>query len=306
MRPLDPESKALLDIINALNLPLPNHIPLLFLRATFEEKIAYKSDAPIREVRDININGPHGKISTRIYLPEGSGPFPVLLNAHGGGWVVGNLNTHDAFCRELCSQASMVVVSINYSLAPEHKFPIALEECVAVAKWLQSHAAEIGGDPEQIIITGDSAGGNLIAALSIKARDEGWNTFKAQVLVYPVTNPDFETASYTRFADGHMVKRDAMKWYWDQYLRAPEDRKNPLAAPLLANLSNLPPTLVVLAEFDPLHDDGKLFADKLKASGVPTTLLSYPSIHGFAHMANKLSIGRQAIRDIAHFLNSEV
>jgi acetyl esterase len=235
----------------------------------------------------------------RIYIPAGCGPFPVLVWFHGGGWVVGDLETADGTARRLTAQAGCVVVSVDYRLAPEARFPAAPEDCYAAAQWVAGNAESINADPGRIAVGGDSSGGNLAAVVSLMARDRGGPSLAFQLLVYPVTARDFDTGSYQQNGEGFALTTDAMKWYWDLYLRDDADASDQHAAPLLAkDLSGLPPALVITAEFDPLRDEGEAYARRLQAAGVTATQSRYDGmIHGFFGMPAFLDQGRRAVAE---------
>jgi acetyl esterase len=243
---------------------------------------------------------------TRIYMPYGTGPFPVLVYLHGGGWVIGDLEAYDATCRALTNAAGCLVVAMEYRLAPEHKFPAAPEDCYAATCWVAANAAAIGGDPRRIAVGGDSAGGNLAAVVAQMARDRGGPALVYQLLVYPVTNYGYDTASYEENAEGYLLTRNAMVWFWNHYLRSAADGNNPLASPLRASdLRDLPPAMVLTAEFDPLRDEGEAYAMRLQEAGVPVTLKRYTgTIHGFFSLDAVLDQGKQAMADAAAALRT--
>lgn len=223
-------------------------------------------------------------MTLRIYTPNSPGPYPLLVFFHGSGFVLCSLDTHDGMCRNLCTGADCLVVSVDYRLAPEHKFPAAVDDCVFAIRWVAEHAAELGGDPARIIVAGDSAGGTLAAATTLRLRDERGPSLCGQLLMYPVT--DYHTPgtpSYDDNAQGYGLTRDTMKWFWDHYLSDPSEALNPYAAPFRAkDLSGLPPALVITAEYDPLRDEGERYADRLRGAGVPTILARYDGMnHGF-------------------------
>jgi acetyl esterase len=238
-------------------------------------------------VKDMSIPGPAGAIRARHYVPVNtSGTEPLLVFFHGGGFVVGDLDTHDGLCRLLCRDAGMHVLSIDYRLAPEHKAPAAGQDCYAAYRWALEHAAELGADPTRIAVGGDSAGGNLAAVVSQQARNDGVQLPVLQLLMYPVVDFNSETRSKTLFADGFFLTKKDMDWFQAQYLEdAPIDEADPRVAPLLAeDLSGLPPALLLTGGFDPLRDEGNQYAAKLAAAGVPVDHRQYGSlIHGFAN-----------------------
>jgi acetyl esterase len=294
--PLDPQAQAVLDQIEALGLP-PNHtVSPEEARANMAARPRPEGPA-VAKVEDRTITSGGSEIPVRIYTPAGSGPFPVLGWFHGGGWVIGNLESADPVARELTVGGGCVVVSVDYRLAPEAKFPVPFEDCFAATQWIAQNAASINADPSRIAVGGDSAGGNLAAAVSLAARDRGGPSLVFQLLVYPVTHREFNTVSYRDNADGYMLTTDGMKWYWDQYLSADADASNPYAAPLAAaDLSGLPPALVITAEFDPLRDEGEAYGQALQAAGVTAATTRYDGmIHGFFGMSAAVDKGRQAV-----------
>lgn len=219
----------------------------------------------------------------RIYTPIGVPPFPVLVFFHGGGWVCGSLDTHDGLCRTLANRAGAVVVSVDYRLAPESRFPAPVEDCYAALEWTAIHAGELGGDASRLAVAGDSAGGNLAAAVALMARDRGGPRLALQILIYPITDCNFETASYTENASGCGLTRDTMMYYWREYVAQSQDALTPYASPLrCADLAGLPSTLVLTAAYDPLRDDGLLYAARLEQAGIAVTCINYEDMnHGF-------------------------
>ena len=241
----------------------------------------------------------------RVYTPEGRGPFPLVVFFHGGGWVLGDLDTHDPMCRALCSGADCVVVSVDYRLAPEHRFPAAPDDALAATRWVAAHAAEIGGDPVRIAVAGDSAGGNLAAVTSLRIRDEGGPTLRGQLLIYPgLGYPSPPTPSYIENAEGYGMTRESATWFWDQYLGDRSQATNPHAAPLLApDLRGLPPALVITAEYDVLRDEGEQYVERLRAAGVPARLSRYNGVHHrFAELIGILDQAEQARDEMCAWL----
>jgi acetyl esterase len=298
--PLDPQAQALLDQMAAAGQPPLHELPVEDARTGFVAMIELAGEpAPVARVEDRTIPGPAGAIPVRIYTPEGAGPFPVLVFYHGGGWVIGNLDGADRPCRSLCAGSGCVVVSVDYRLAPEHRFPAAADDAYAAAQWVSAHAAEIGADPVRLAVGGDSAGGNLTAVVALMARDNGGPAIAFQLLIYPVTGCDLDTGSYRDNAEGYLLTRAAMEWFWGHYVPAEAARRHPYAAPLCAeDLSGLPPAFVVTAEYDPLRDEGEAYAERLRQAGVPVTLKRYAGmIHGFFQLAGVLDQGRQVLDD---------
>jgi acetyl esterase len=296
--PLDPQAQQVLEQIAALGLP-PNHL-VSPSQARINMKSRPRAAGPeVAKVEDRLIPGPGVDIPVRIYTPTGSGPFPVLVWFHGGGWVVGDLETADPTARHLTVGANCVVISVDYRLAPETKFPGAVDDSYAATVWAAQQAPRLNGDSGKIAVGGDSAGGNLAAAVALMARDRGGLSLAFQLLVYPVTARDFGTASYRQNAEGYGLNLDGMRWYWDLYLQSPADASNPYAAPLVAeNLKGLPPALVITAEYDPLCDEGEAYAKRLQDAGVATTCRRYDGmIHGFFGMTAVLDKGKQAVAE---------
>jgi acetyl esterase len=251
----------------------------------------------VANVENRTIPGPGGELPVRIYTPDAPGPLPLVLFFHGGGFVLCDLDSHDALARMLCNGAGAVVVSVDYRLAPEAKFPAAPEDCYAATAWATENAASIGADGSRVAVAGDSAGGNLAAVVAQMAKQRGGPALCHQALFYPVTANDFTTGSYESNAEGYFLTQDMMRWFWHHYLENEDDARNPNASPLLAeDLSGLPPATVVTAEFDPLRDEGEAYARRLDEAGVPTQLVRYDGvIHGFVSMYEIVDKGREAI-----------
>ena len=303
--PLDPQAQAVLDQAAALGLP-PNQT-VSPEQARINGKLRPRANGPqVAKVEDRNIPGPGGDLPVRIYTPEGGGPFPALVWFHGGGWVVGDLDTADATSRHLTVGAGCVVVSVDYRLAPETKFPGPAEDCYAATQWVAQNAPSINVDASRIAVGGDSAGGNLAAVVSLMARDRRGPELALQLMVYPVTEWDFGTASYQQNADGYGLTQDTMRWYWDHYLANDADATNPYAAPMRAeDLSGLPAALVITAEFDPLRDEGEAYAHLLEAAGVPTQCTRYDGMtHGFFGQSAVMDKGKQAISEASAALKA--
>ncbi|MBD9722348.1 alpha/beta hydrolase [Streptomyces caniscabiei] len=230
--------------------------------------------------------GPTGEVRARLVRPAGAeGVLPVILYIHGAGWVFGNAHTHDRLVRELAVGARAAVVFPEYDLSPEARYPVAVEQNYAVARWIVAEGADRGLDAGRIAVAGDSVGGNMTAALTLMAKERGDVPLVQQVLFYPVTDAAFDTGSYEEFAEGYFLRRDAMRWFWDQYTTSEKDRAEITASPLRATteqLQGLPPALVITAEADVLRDEGEAYADKLREAGVPVTAVRYQGIiHDF-------------------------
>jgi acetyl esterase len=253
---------------------------------------------PVAEVRDETIPGPGGEIPVRIYRPcQGDdGRLPILMFAHGGGFVFCDLDSHDELCRDLANLIPAVVISVGYRLAPENPWPAAAEDVYAATRWAAYHADGVGGDAGTVVVGGDSAGGNLAAVTALMARDRGGPVLRGQMLLYPVIEADFDNESYRLFGKGFYNPKPALQWYWDQYVPALADREHPYASPLRANLKGLPPAVVVVAGHDPLRDEGVAYARALDAAGVVTARCAFEgAIHGFMTMP-MLDIAHEARR----------
>jgi len=258
----------------------------------------------VARIEDLSVPGKHGGIPVRVYTPEGQGPFTGLVYFHGGGWVIGSIDTHDALCRSIANAAGCVVVSVEYRLAPEHPYPAASEDAYSATCWVAEHAGRLGIDPLRLAVGGDSAGGNLAAVVSLMARDRSGPRLALQLLLYPITDYDLDTASYLRYADGYLLTRDAMAWFWRQYLPDGVSPDGPYISPLrVADLSGLPPALVITAECDPLCDEGLAYAERLKAAGVEVAATCYRGmIHGFIRRHRLLRQGRKGLEELASCL----
>ncbi|MEU3844747.1 alpha/beta hydrolase [Streptomyces sp. NPDC028635] len=236
--------------------------------------------------------GPTGSVRARIVRPAGAtGTLPVILYIHGAGWVFGNAHTHDRLVRELAVGAEAAVVFPEYDLSPEARYPVAIEQNYAVARWIVDEGAGRGLDGTRLAVAGDSVGGNMTAALTLMAKQRGGLPLRRQVLFYPVTDANFDTPSYHQFATGYFLRRDGMQWFWDQYTTDEAERAQITASPLRATteqLTGLPPALVITGEADVLRDEGEAYANKLRAAGVPVTAVRFQGvIHDFV-MLNAL------------------
>jgi acetyl esterase len=300
--PLDPQAQRVIDATVALGLPPMEQMTPAQARESMRSRTA--ALGPVEDVAKIEnhqvpVDG--GTITVRCYTPSGRGPFPAYIFFHGGGWVIGDIHTHDGICRSLANASGAVVASVDYRLAPEHKYPVAAEDSYAATTWIAREGARLGIDTRRLAVGGDSAGGNLAAAVCLMSRDRGGPALALQVLVYPVTQYGLDTRSYRDYADGYLLTRNAMRWFWDHYLARPEDGASPLASPMAApSLAGLPPALVITAECDPLCDEGEAYAAKLREAGVSVTVTRYPGmIHGFIRMINIMDKARAARDEIA-------
>lgn len=257
-------------------------------RKAVDEVQSAPIDKPDVDIEDIAVAaGEGGDVPVRIVRPKGaSGTLPVIFYIHGAGWVFGNAHTHDRLVRLLATRTNAAVVFPSYSLSPEAKYPTAIHQCHAVAKWVAAEGAKRGLDASRLAIAGDSVGGNMTAAVTLLAKESGGPAFAHQVLFYPVTDANFDTESYRQFATGYFLGRDGMKWFWDQYTTDPAQRAEITASPLRATpeqLAGLPPALVITGEADVLRDEGEAYANKLRDAGVPVTAVRFQGIiHDFA------------------------
>jgi acetyl esterase len=289
--PLDPEARALLDQLKALGVkPFED---MTVPEARREAAAFLDLQGEPQEVASVShrfIPGATADIPVRIYTPAGTGPFPALVYFHGSGWVILNIELCDPTLRSLANGTGCVVVAVNYQKAPEHKFPIPLDDSFAATCWVAEHAAELGIDPTRLGVAGDSAGGNLAAAVCLRARDEGGPALAYQLLIYPATDYGWDKPSAVENAEGYLLQRESMRWFWNHYVNDPADGDNPLVSPLRASdLSGLPPAFIVTAEFDPLRDDGELYGERLREAGVAVKVSRYDgAIHGLYFMLGVL------------------
>ena len=296
--PLDPQAQAVIDTVNSLGLPQVWEVSPEEARINAASR-PRPAGPEVARVEDRSIPGPDGDVPVRIYTPDGDGPFPILAWYHGGGWVIGDLESADGTARHLCKGAGCVVVSVDYRLAPETKFPGPAEDCYAATVWAVNNAASLNADASRLAVGGDSAGGNLAAAISLMSADRGGPAIAHQLLVYPVTERNYDTPSYSQNAEGFLLARDAMIWYWDAYLADAADAGNPYAAPMKAeSLAGQPSALVITAEFDPLRDEGEAYGRRLQEAGVPTTISRYDGmIHGFFGMVGIMDKSGQVMEE---------
>jgi acetyl esterase len=250
----------------------------------------------------------NARIPVRVYVPRKQAGLATLVYFHGGGWVVGGLDTADWLCRSIAIAADCVVFSVDYRLAPENKFPNPVEDCYWATRWVAETGFEQYADLGRVAVGGDSAGGNLAAAVCLMARDRREPTISFQLLMCPVTNYSFETESYRKYADGPYLTLKDMEWYWNHYLREEKDGQNPYASPLLGDLRSLPPALVMTAEFDPLRDEGEAYAERLQQAGVPVKMIRYDSmVHtwtDFPHLKQSTMAVEQAAKELRKTLGA--
>jgi acetyl esterase len=295
--PIDPQIQTVLDQMQAIEFPGLSALPVEQARAALAMMGAGRADGvdEVARVEDLEIPGPAGAIPARVYVPAVDGTPPVVVYYHGGGWVLGGIDSHDGTCRALANASGAAVVSVDYRLAPEHPFPAAVEDAWAALEWVAANAAVLGGDPSRLAVAGDSAGGNLAAVVAIQARDIGAPALRGQLLVYPVTDATMSHPSIEENASGYFLTKADMERFFGHYApERPDDwRLSPLAA---ADLSGLAPALVLTAEYDPLRDEGEAYARRLDDAGVPVELIRKDGlIHGFFGMAADVDEARDAM-----------
>lgn len=306
--PIDPQIAAML--ANAPEWPGVRNVPVDMLRQGVRDSsvnLPPAADAVVARTEDRDIAGPLGPLRLRLYWPEGEGPFPITVYMHGGGYVVGDLDTQDMIARALCAWGKTLVVSVDYALAPEHKFPAGPEDSFAALQWAEAHGAEVGGDPARIAVAGDSAGGNHACALALMARDRGGPALRAVVNIYGSCNyPSSNRPSAEEFANGPILRKDDVDWFWEQYLADPSQADDYRASPYrAASHEGLPPHFIGTAECDPSRDDAEAYADKLADAGIAVVKKRYAGmVHGFASWIGFLPGARDVMRDSADFLIS--
>lgn len=303
---LDKEAQAFLEAVRLANRPDFSTMSPADARKLYKETRGAVTPEPpeMSEVDNLAAPGPHGPIPLRYYRPAGlpkREALPVLVFYHGGGWVIGDLDTHDVVCRLLATEARCAVVSVDYRMGPEAKFPVAVDDAYAAAKWVAEEARFLRVDAARLAVGGDSAGGNLAAVISLLARDRGHVPKIAyQLLIYPGTDMYMDTDSHRRYGEGHLLTRTAMDWFQQQYLNSPQDRDDWRASPLRAKeLKGLPPAYVLVAGHDPLRDEGEAYAMAMKKAGVPVVFREFPGqIHGFVVLGKVLPQAGQAIAEM--------
>ena len=301
---LDPELAALLRDGRLADLPGWHELSLAEARRLEDEAFSAGSGPPVERVEDRRIDGPGGDIEVRIYWPERidrtAASLPALVFCHGGGWVLGTLDSADDLCREFAGRVGAVVVSVDYRLAPEHRFPAAVEDAWTALEWVRDRPEALGVDPDQIGVAGTSAGGNLAAAVALRARERGV-PLGVQVLCYPILDRDLDTASYREHADAPLLSRADMRWFWEQYLTDPDDATDPLAAPLRADtLTDVAPAVVATAGHDVLRSEGVAYVERLREADVDVSHRHYPSLaHGFLSLTDEVDRAETAMTEVA-------
>jgi len=299
---LHPQTRALLDYIEQRGVPATHTLTPADARALYRDRRSFTQPAPppVALVRDLQADGPHGAIPLRLYRPLGSSAsdtLPVLVYFHGGGWVIGDLDTHDTLCRELANGAGCAVVAVDYRMAPEQRFPAAVDDCIAATRWVHAQAGELKLDASRVAVGGDSAGGNLAAVVSIAARESGDLPIAYQLLIYPATDQHRTTPSHTSNGQGYLLTTDTMNYFTGHYIPDASQYDDWRASPLLhPDLSRLPPALVLTAGYDPLRDEGAAYAERLTAAGNRATYVCFErEIHGFILMGKVLDEANTAV-----------
>jgi acetyl esterase len=270
------------------------------LRALLRQHPAPRLNPPVHAVRDLTLKRVGGDLTVRLYTPCAAANLPLIVYFHGGGFTICTLDMYDDLCRTLANASGCAVASVDYRLAPETPFPGPVEDCYFALRSLASEAQQLGIDATRLAVAGDSAGANLATATALMARDRGGPALRYQALIYPCIDPGCSSASQKEFATGYMLTREAMLWYWEQYLQSPADAANPLAAPAHANLGGLPPATLISAEFDPLRDEGEDYASRLRSAGVAVLGRRYLGmIHGFVSMPYLTPMANRALADVA-------
>ncbi len=306
--PLDPQIEFIVEFVKKAKLPEIWQLTPDQGREQYQLRVdKLKFSEPIFRSENRRIPGPASDLAIRIYTPREirtAEKLPVLMWFHGGGFVIGSIDTHDSVCRMLANQADCIVVSVDYRLAPESKFPAAVEDCEAALKWVALHAVEFGGDPACIAVGGDSAGANLATVIAILARDAAHPKLVFQLLIYPCTAPEPETASHHKFRDGYVLTRNTITWFYRQYLKSDKDEKDFRFAPLiLDDLSGLPDAFILVAGYDPLRDEGVDYARRLIEAGNRVRLSNYDGmIHGFYLMGGAVDAARRAVSESAQVM----
>jgi len=304
---LDPQIQLLLKLMAAAGLPRVETLPVPEARAFFRQSAGLLGPAPadMASVLDRTVPGPHGDIPVRIFVPKtGKAPHPVLVYYHGGGWTVGDLDTHDSVTRALADQAECIVVAVDYRMGPEHRFPCAVDDALAAFAWVAAQAAQFGGDVSRLAVGGDSAGGNLSAVVAQQTHAAGVRAPDFQLLIYPVTDLGAEAPSYETFASGFYLTRDLMRWFSGNYLADKAEGLDPRASPLRAeSLAGLAPAFLLTGGYDPLRDEGKAYAERLLEAGVDVEYRNYDSlIHGFFSMTGVVREATNAFDDVVSAL----
>ncbi len=273
------------------------------MERNFVTDLMFGKPVELAALEDVTITGRHGEIPIRIYKPVEQDNLPVLVFYHGGGWVIGSIETHDTICRRLAKESGRVVFSVDYRLAPEYKFPVPVDDCFDALQWVSENAAAYGGDPARLAVGGDSAGGNLAAVMAQLARDNNGPAIEKQLLIYPAVDTSKTYPSAEELPDAPILTKKDMDWFLEKYINSKEDTQDPCLSPLLNTLNGLPPAFVITAEYDPLRDQGNAYAEALQAAGVKTKHKQYPrQVHGFVSFYRMSGQGKSVFNDMAGFL----
>ncbi len=303
--PVDPQIQTLIDGMSEGEVPEFAELGHIAVREMCESMLLPFEAGELANVEDRTIYANAADLAVRVYQPENpqQKKLPLVVYYHGGGWTIGSLNTHDPICRALAAWSGCVVVSVDYRLAPEHPFPVPLEDSYAALVYLAEHAGDFGADGNRVAVAGDSAGGNLAAEMCLLARDRNGPVVSYQLLFYPITDANFTTASYNDNAQGYVLRKSDMQWFWNQYIAEANKRSDPFASPLQAELHDLPAACVVTAQYDTLRDEGDAYAEKLRAAGVAVEHIECVGmVHGFIGFAALVDKGRDVLKDCAQRL----
>ena len=301
---VDPELVAAGQLLQSRGFVVPDRTkaPLSEVRAAQDRVGVFlgEGSVPLKEERDLTLPGPHGQVPCRLYLPDDASRPPLIVYAHGGGFMQGSLGSWDAMLRELVRQSGVAALSVDYKLSPEHRFPKAFEEMVAVTRLAAREGSDLGIDPDRLALGGDSAGGNLALTAAMALRDEGVRALRFMLLIYGVYSSDSESPSWQRFGQGAGLSQTQMQWIWETYLEKPEQQQDWRAAPVLGNLKGLPPAHLIVGSLDPLLDDSHRLAAAFEQAGVPHSLKVYDGIgHGFIRYGRLIGAARRAVSECA-------
>ena len=300
---LHPEAQALLQLIEQKGLPPLHTLGPVEAREVYRARrfFTQPEPPPVASVRDLEAPGPHAGIPLRLYRPQGgtaAAPLPVLVYYHGGGWVIGDLDTHDTLCRELCNGSGCAVVAVDYRMGPEHRFPAAVDDALAATRWIRAQGAALQLDTDRLAVGGDSAGGNLAAVVALAARDAGDLPIRFQLLIYPATDQRRGAESHRTNGQGYLLTNDTITYFHDHYIAQPAQDLDWRCSPLLhANHAGLPPAFVLIAGYDPLRDEGLQYAQKLSEAGNRAALVNFErQIHGFITMGKVIDEANVAVQ----------
>ncbi len=304
-----PQARAVLDEISAAGLDAgaPRSLEALRRQQLIEARF-FGEPEPVKSVRDVQVDGPGGRIGVRLYFPDAPAPHPIVMFIHGGGWALGSVALSDTLCRALCRSSGMLVASVGYRLAPEHPFPDGLNDAYAVLEWLHANANALDADPALIAVCGDSAGGNLAASVALMTRDLGGPALALQVLIYPALDPELSSHSFESLADGYGLTRSDVQFFWGLYFTSSQDADDPYASPLRAgSLKGVAPALILTAELDPLVDEGELYGERLRAAGMAARTVRYDGmIHGFMSYLGRIDAAGTAVAECGDALKEAI